>query len=230
MSRTERLFDLLQLLRTYRYPVAAAKLAIELDVTVRTVYRDIATLQALGAPIEGEAGIGYLLRPGFLLPPLMFAREEVEALALGARWVSQRADSRLARAARNALARIEAVLPAKLREHLEDAPLLVGPGTAASTQDARLITLRLAIEQEHKLRLSYESIAGETTERIVWPIALSFFDTVYVVVTWCELREDYRTFRTDRITSVDVLAERYPRNRVTLMNEWRDREGIPQEK
>ncbi|HUX52029.1 MAG TPA: YafY family protein [Spirochaetia bacterium] len=230
MSRTERLFDLLQLLRTYRYPVAAAKLAIELDVTVRTVYRDIATLQALGAPIEGEAGIGYLLRPGFLLPPLMFAREEVEALALGARWVSQRADSRLARAARSALARIEAVLPAKLREHLEDAPLLVGPGTAASTQDARLITLRLAIEQEHKLRLSYESIAGETTERIVWPIALSFFDTVYVVVTWCELREDYRTFRTDRITSVDVLAERYPRNRVTLMNEWRDREGIPQEK
>jgi len=229
MSRTERLFDLLQLLRTYRYPVTAAKLAIELDVTVRTVYRDIATLQALGAPIEGEAGMGYLLRPGFLLPPLMFATEEVEALTLGARWVSQRADSRLARAARNALARIEAVLPAKLREHLEDAPLLVGPGTAASTQDARLITLRLAIEQEHKIRLSYESIAGETTERIVWPIALSFFDTVFVVVTWCELREDYRTFRTDRITSVDVLAERYPRNRVTLMNEWRDREGIPQE-
>ncbi len=226
MSRTERLFDLIQLLRTYRYPVTAARLAGQLEVTVRTVYRDIATLQALGAPVDGEAGMGYLLRPGFLLPPLMFGDEEVEALALGARWVADRADRRLQKAARSALARISAVLPPRLRQELEDTPLLVGPGNARRSADDQLASLRVAIRQQHKVRLRYLSVSGEASKRVVWPFALSFFDSARLLVAWCELRRDYRSFRTDLITEADVLKEIYPRRRSDLLREWQSREGI----
>ncbi len=229
VSRTERLFDLIQLLRTYHFPVTAARLAGQLDVTVRTIYRDIATLQALGAPVEGEAGMGYLLRPGFLLPPLMFKEEEMEALVLGARWVVNRADRLLGEAARSALARIEAVLPARLRQDMEDAPLIVGPGPAVRGQDDRLVRLRRAIRQQHKVLLRYRSLAGESTERVVWPFALSFFNTARIVVAWCELRQDYRAFRTDLIDEAKVLSATYPRHRTTLLHEWRAREGIPRQ-
>lgn len=125
MSRAERLLDLIQLLRRYRYPVSGAALAAELGISVRTVYRDIATLQAQGAEIAGEAGVGYVLRPGFLLPPLMFSEEEIEALVLGSRWVAERADNRLGAAARNALVKIGAVLPSDLRDTLNASALMV---------------------------------------------------------------------------------------------------------
>jgi predicted DNA-binding transcriptional regulator YafY len=228
VSRTERLFDLIQLLRTYRYPVTAARLADQLEVTVRTVYRDIATLQALGAPVDGEAGIGYLLRPGFLLPPLMFKDEELEALVLGTRWVMTRADSQLRRAARGALARIAAVLPAGLRQDLEDTPLIVAPdpGPAPSDHDERLVMLRQAIRHQRKVTLRYRSLAGEATERTVWPFALSYLSTTRIVVAWCELRKDYRAFRTDLIDEARVLSETYPRHRSALLREWRSQEKI----
>ena len=227
VSRTERLFDLLQLLRTYHYPVTASKLAKELEVTVRTVYRDIVTLQALGAPVEGAAGVGYILRPGFLLPPLMFNEEEVEAIVLGARWVESRADGRLQQAARSALARISAVLPANLRRNLQDVPLLIGPGKGTPDAEQRLILLRRAIRQQHKVKLKYRSLGGETSERVVWPFALSFFDSARVLVAWCELRTDYRSFRADMIEDAQILAQTYPRNRGQLLQEWKERESIP---
>jgi len=226
VSRTERLFDLIQLLRTYRFPVTAARLADQLEVTVRTVYRDIATLQALGAPVDGEAGLGYLLRPGFLLPPLMFKEDELEAMALGARWVVDRADSDLSRAARSAMARIAAVLPGRLRQDLEETPLIVGPGRSSRDGNSELIKLRGAIRRQRKVSLSYRSLAGETTQRVVWPFALSFFNSVRVVVAWCELRQDFRSFRTDLIDQAKVLSESYPRHRSTLLAEWQAREGI----
>ncbi|RVM72024.1 HTH domain-containing protein, partial [Sinorhizobium meliloti] len=127
MSRSERLLDLMQVLRRYRQPVSGRRLAEETGVSLRTLYRDIASLQARGARIEGEPGIGYVLRPGFMLPPMMFSEEEIEALVLGSRWVAKRGDPRLAAAAADALAKIGSVLPADLKEKLEHSTLLVGP-------------------------------------------------------------------------------------------------------
>jgi len=227
MSRAERLLDLMQLLRRHRRPVSGRALADELGVSLRTLYRDIATLQAQGAGIEGEAGLGYVLRPGFLLPPLMFTEEEVEALVLGSRWVVDRGDSRLAGAARNALAKIAAVLPPDRREGLDGSALLVGPGSAIAAGDAELAAIRQAIRAERKLELSYRDGDGSDSRRVVWPFALGFFDRVRVVVAWCELRQSFRHFRTDRIQALTVTDTRYPRRRQAMLAEWREAEGIP---
>ena len=226
MSRSERLFDLLHVLRRHRRPVSGRVLAEEIGVSLRTLYRDIASLQAMGASIEGEPGIGYVLKPGFLLPPLMFSPEEIEALVLGSRWVADRADDRLSGAARSALARIGAVLPDDLRETFESAALLVGPGTSAPTETVDPTLLRRAIRTERKLALRYRDGAGAVSERIVWPFALAFFDTVRILLSWCELRQGFRHFRTDRIADADLLDARYPTRRQALPKDWRRAEGI----
>jgi predicted DNA-binding transcriptional regulator YafY len=226
MSRSQRLFDLLQALRRHRHPVSGRVLAEETGVSLRTLYRDIASLQAQGAEIEGEPGVGYVLRPGFLLPPLMFSGEEIEALVLGMRWVSRRADVPLADAALNAFAKISAVLPADLRGALETSPLLVGPGEAMPEGGVDLAVLRKAIQAERRLSIAYRAGSGDLSERVVWPFALTFFDRVRVVLGWCELRNGFRHFRTDRIARADVLETRYPKRRQTLLREWREAEGI----
>jgi predicted DNA-binding transcriptional regulator YafY len=159
-------------------------------------------LKALGAHIDGEAGVGYVLRPGFMLPPLMFTEEEIEALVLGSRWVSERTDTPLADAARNALAKIAAVLPDDLKESLDASNLLIGPGAPIAAGDAELASIRAAIRTERKLQIAYADGKGNTTRRIIWPFALAFFDRARVVVAWCELRGDYRSFRTDRIAAL----------------------------
>ncbi|ACB94184.1 helix-turn-helix transcriptional regulator [Beijerinckia indica] len=226
MSRSERLFDLLHALRGYRRPVSGKVLADEIGVSIRTLYRDIASLQALGAGIEGEPGIGYILKPGFLLPPLMFTSEEIEALVLGSRWVADRADDRLREAARSALTRIAEVLPADLRDDLDASALLVGPGACIPTDNVNLALLRKAIRTERKLVLAYRDGTGAASERIVWPFALAFFDSVRVLLGWCELRRGFRHFRTDRIVSVTPVEARYPKRRQALLKEWRETEGI----
>jgi predicted DNA-binding transcriptional regulator YafY len=228
MSRASRLLDLLQVLRRHRRPVAGQALAAELGVSLRTLYRDIATLQAQGADISGEAGIGYVLKPGFLLPPLMFSAEEIEALVLGSRWVANRADGPLGAAAREALAKISAVLPAELRADLEAAPLLIGPGAPLPPEAVDLATLRRAMRAEVKLEISYTDEAGRASARTVWPFAIGFFDNRRMLVAWCELRNDYRHFRTDRIVAATETTTRYPRRRTALMKEWRARTGITQ--
>ncbi|MGI8403758.1 MAG: helix-turn-helix transcriptional regulator [Thermomicrobiales bacterium] len=227
MSRAERLLQLMQLLRLYRYPVTGAKLADELGISVRTLYRDIATLQYQGAQIDGEPGVGYLLRPGFMLPPLMFSEEEIEALVLGSRWVASRTDTALSTAARNALAKIASVLPTDLRESLDASSLLVPRGDIVAAGDRELSRIREAIRTESMLRITYVDLLGKETERTIWPFALAFFDRVRVVEAWCVLRQDYRAFRTDRILHLAILGERYPRRRQEMLREWRDREGIP---
>lgn len=227
MSRSERLFDLLQALRRHRRPVSGRVLAEETGVSLRTLYRDIASLQAQGADIEGEPGLGYVLKPGFLLPPLMFSPEEIEALALGARWVANRGDGPLQDAARNALARIAAVLPPDLTEALEASPLLVGPGAALPAGAIDLALLRQAIRAERKLSIRYRDTTGVSSVRVIWPFALSFFDHARVVVGWCELRQDFRHFRTDRIESAEMLDARYPKRRQAMLRAWREAEGIP---
>lgn len=216
----------MQALRRRHNPVSGALLAQELEISLRTLYRDIATLQSQGAHIDGEPGIGYVLRPGFMLPPLMFTEEEIEALVLGSRWVSDRADSRLADAARNALAKIASVLPADLRFELDSSALLVGPNEVVACGDQELAQIRTSIRTEHKLKIRYLDLQDKKSTRTVWPTALGFFDKVRVLVAWCELREEFRHFRTDRIHSLTVLDERYPRRRQALLKEWRLKEGI----
>lgn len=221
MSRTERLFELIQHLRQHRYPVSGAVLAKELGISLRTLYRDIASLQAQGAEIEGEPGIGYVLRPGFMLPPLMFSEEELEALVLGSRWVASRADSQLQMAAKHALAKIAAVLPADLRQQLEASGLLVGPGEVLAAGDRELSLIRQAIRKEYKLEITYKDLHDKNSQRTIWPLGLGYFDQVRVIIAWCELRNDFRHFRTDRITQLKLIETRYPTRRQALLKQWR---------
>ncbi|MGC4107296.1 MAG: YafY family protein [Thermomicrobiales bacterium] len=233
MSRSERLLDLMHLLRLHRFPVSGERLAEELGISVRTLYRDIATLQAQGAEIEGTPGRGYLLKPGFMLPPLMFTEEEIEALVLGTRWVAARTDPALSRAGASALARIAAVLPADLREQLEQTGLFVPARRPPADGTLRLPTapvlprLREAIRDELKVRIAYRDEHGAETERTIWPIAVAFFEQVQTTVAWCELRQDYRNFRLDRIAHLALTADHYPRSRHELLPEWRKANGIP---
>ncbi|MCI3205659.1 MULTISPECIES: YafY family protein [Pandoraea] len=225
MSRTQRLFSLMQLLRRHRYPVAGAALATSLGVSLRTLYRDIAELQSQGAHIEGAPGLGYVLKPGFMLPPLMFSEEEIEAIVLGSRWVAKRTDGALADAAANALAKIAAVLPSDLRTSLEASTLLIGPGDPLPPMIVELTDIREAIRAERKLHLSYRDEAGRLSERVVWPFALGFFDRVRMILAWCELRDDFRSFRCDRIEAMTVTVTRYPRGRRALLKAWRETTG-----
>jgi predicted DNA-binding transcriptional regulator YafY len=226
MSRAQRLLDLIQLLRGHRLPVSGAALAEELGISIRTLYRDIDTLKAQGAHVDGEPGMGYVLRPGFMLPPLMFSEEEIEAIVLGSQWVAKRADAALAAAARTALTKIAAVLPADLKQGMEDPALLVGPGAPIAAGDQELATIRQAIRTERKLRISYQDGEGRRSERVIWPFALGFFDRVRVVVAWCEQREGFRHFRTDRIAKLKPSEKRFPRRRRALLREWRAEQGI----
>lgn len=229
MSRAQRLLDLIQVLRRHRRAVTGAALAEELGISVRTLYRDIESLKAQGAHIDGEAGVGYVLRPGFMLPPLMFSEEEIEALVLGSRWVSERADGLLGKAARNVLAKIGAVLPDDLKNSIDASGLLIGPGEPIAAGDSELATIRQVIRGERKARIAYADEQGNATERTIWPIALAFFDRVRVVVAWCELREGYRHFRTDRIAALEPAPERYPRRRAVLLKEWHMIRGVPEQ-
>ncbi|MEW6631025.1 MAG: YafY family protein [Pseudomonadota bacterium] len=220
MSRSERLLYLIQILRRHRRPVSGQILAGEMGVSIRTLYRDIATLQGQGAPIEGEAGLGYVLKPGFMLPPLMFTDEEIEAIVLGSRWVAKQPDKRLAVAATDALAKIAAVLPDDLREDLDATTLLVGP-QSGSVEAIDLGVVRQAIRDERKLGFLYRDADGAASQRLVWPFALGFFDKVRVMVAWCEMREDFRHFRADRMTDLTATDIRYPRRRQAMLKEWR---------
>ncbi len=230
MSRAQRLLDLMQILRRHRYPVAGAKLADELDISLRTLYRDIATLQAQGADIEGEAGVGYRLKPGFMLPPLMFSEDELEALVLGSRWVARRGDDQLAESAENALAKIRSVLPEDLIEYLDATALMVPPGPPLPESTIDLRDLRYAIRAERKVRISYCDPEGNVSQRTLWPCAIGYFDHAHVAVAWCELRQDFRHFRTDRIQSLDVLEQHYPSHRQALLKSWRIKDKAKQKK
>jgi predicted DNA-binding transcriptional regulator YafY len=227
MSRAQRLLDLIQILRRHRFPVAGTSLADELGISLRTLYRDIDTLKAQGAHIDGEPGIGYILRPGFMLPPLMFSEEEIEALVLGGRWVAAQTDEPLGKAARNALSKIAAVLPDDLQRSLETSSLLV-PTQRAAAGVTELPAIREAIRTERKLRITYSDEQDNRTSRTIWPFALGFFERIRMVAAWCEMRQDYRHFRTDRIRSLKITEARYPRRRLAMLREWRSREGISQ--
>ena len=228
MNRTERLFALMDALRRHRRPVTAQSLAEELKVSLRTIYRDVQVLIGLGAPIDGEAGLGYLLRPGFFLPPLMFDEDELEALVLGIRWVARQSDTALTQAATNALAKIAAASPKDLRDTLADTGLWVAPVYEAPDTGASLRAVREAIRREHKLKIAYVAENGAPTERAIWPIAMAFYERRQTVAAWCELRSAFRHFRTDRITAITATGERYPKRRVELVKAWRREVNLPE--
>ena len=221
MTRSERLLRLLQLLRRYRRPVSGQILAEELGVSIRTLYRDIASLQAQGATIEGEPGVGYVMKPGFMLPPMMFSSEELDALVLGMRWVADRCDKTLSAGALSTLAKVAAVLPTELRRELEESSLLVGAPLKGPAHTVSSDLLRAAVRAEQKLKMTYVDGSGVHSQRVVWPFALVYFDQARVLMCWCELRADFRNFRSDRISDVERMGERYPKRRATLLREWR---------
>jgi predicted DNA-binding transcriptional regulator YafY len=231
MSRTARLFMLMDALRAHRRPVAAESLAEQLDVSVRTIYRDMQTLIGLGAPIAGEAGVGYVLTPGFFLPPLMFGPDELEALVLGARWVQGQGDEALGRAAASALAKIATASPKDLREMMANTGLWTPPNWPPPTPSAKALlkTLREAIREERKLTISYTDEKGQASDRTIWPIGLAFYERVRVVTSWCELREGFRHFRADRIAALTVSEERYPKRRAALLKVWRQEHNYPED-
>jgi predicted DNA-binding transcriptional regulator YafY len=220
MRRADRLLQIIQILRRHRRPVTANVIADELEVSVRTVYRDIAALQADRVPMRGEAGIGYVLDDGFDLPPLMFDANEIEAVILGLRFVERRGDAGLARAARDVVAKVGAVLPARLKPLLFEASLIVPPQERTVVDRVEVGEIREAIRLERKLRMAYRDENGADTERTIWPLALAYFEMVRVVVGWCELRKAFRHFRTDRIATMDILEARYPGRRAALLKQW----------
>jgi predicted DNA-binding transcriptional regulator YafY len=208
MRRADRLFDIIQRMRRNRL-VRAQDLARELEVSERTIYRDIAALIASGVPIEGEAGVGYILRGELDLPPLMFGEEEIEALVLGARIVEGWADPGLAHAASRVLAKVEAVLPERLRGYMDGVPLDAPRDHWAAPVEIDIAALRRAIRERRKLAFTYQAKGGEVTERTVRPLLLSFYGSVWNLTSWCELRGDFRTFRLDGVHDPRFLDERF---------------------
>ena len=232
MRRGDRLFEIIQILRTRRGATTAQHLADELEVSERTVYRDIQDLMASGVPIEGEAGVGYVLRRGFDLPPLMFTHDEIAALVAGARWVQSWTEPKLGRAAARALSKIETVAPPALRVHMGATPLFMPNSDNAAKVSLRLAPIRQAIDAQCKLALRYTREGGATTARTVVPLGCFFWGPVWTLAAWCELRDDFRSFRLDRIGAIEVMSERFEAVRGRGLADYlrhvcRDDEGAP---
>jgi predicted DNA-binding transcriptional regulator YafY len=208
MRRADRLFQIVQQLRHERL-VTAAKLARHLEVSERTIYRDIADLIGAGVPIEGEAGVGYRVGKGFELPPLMFDHAEVQALVLGARMVEGWADEDLRRAARSVLAKVEAVLPSSRRKMVQDTALYALSFHVPEEARERLGPLRRAIDERHKVSFDYEDRQGRSSGRVVRPLGLFFWGATWTLGAYCELRQDHRSFRLDRIVNLAVTEDAF---------------------
>lgn len=220
MRRADRLFDIIQTLRTAAHPVTAAALADKLEVTARTIYRDVAALQGSRVPIEGAAGLGYVLRRGFDLPPLMFTTEEIDAIAVGARLVRRLRDPTLQAAAESVLGKLAVVVPQALRSQLAGAPYYVSEGSAPAAPGVDQSEVRNAIRDTRKLAIAYVDEDGRRTRRTIWPLAMAYYVDVTLIGAWCELRNDFRHFRVDRIATSQVLEDRFPQEHGKLMAEW----------
>jgi predicted DNA-binding transcriptional regulator YafY len=221
MRRSDRLFQIIQILRRSRRPVTASILAEELEVSLRTVYRDVADLLAQRVPIRGEAGLGYVLDRSYDMPPLMLTPDELEAAVLGAQWVAQRSDPVLARAARDLIAKIATGVPESLRPFVLDATVGVPPPLETTTEALDIARVREWIRSARKLRIRYRDERGRESERTVWPVIIGYADAVRLLAAWCELRVGFRHFRTDRILDATFLDERYPGRRSELMTRWK---------
>jgi predicted DNA-binding transcriptional regulator YafY len=228
MRRADRLFQIIQILRRYDRPVTASRLAEELEVSKRSVYRDIADLMGQRVPISGEAGLGYVLDRGFDMPPLMLTPDEIEAATLGAQWVAERGDPVLAAAARDLIAKIALAVPERLRPFIAE-PTIGAPSVNALAPDGLDIAqVRAWIRSGRKIRIRYRDQDIQDSERTIWPVIIGYADTVRLLAAWCELRQDFRHFRTDRIVAAEFLDERHGCRVSDLRNRWkryRENEG-----
>ncbi|NOI14257.1 helix-turn-helix transcriptional regulator [Vibrio hepatarius] len=226
MSRSQRLFDLLQLFRCHKYPVSAEHLADKLNVSVRTIYRDIATLQAQGADIQGEAGVGYILKPTFTLPPLMFSTSELEALLLGASWIAKQGDDEFENAAKNAIAKISAVLPPDHKAKFSEDVFRVASVQEEVVKNGRLTEIKHAIKQQHRAKIHYLDLKNNRSERVIWPLLVGLFQQHRVLVAWCENKDAFRHFRLDRIEQWHSYEDSYSVDRRVLIKQWQQEQGI----
>jgi len=220
VSKSERLFELLTLLRSKRYAVTAAQLAERMEVSERTIYRDIQSLIGSGVPIQGEAGIGYMLQDGSHLPPLMFTDKEMLALELGMRMVRAWSDDELAQASQSASAKILSVLPDKLKQQVESFPIFVPEIHTASETARRGKMLRHATDDKLKIEIHYSDYQGAETRRCLQPLGQIFWGKVWTLVAWCELRDDYRHFRIDRINKLTILDKKFETTRTKNLEHY----------
>ncbi len=221
IRRAERLFQIIQILRARRSAVTGRQLADELGISLRSLYRDMAELVAQHVPVRGEAGTGYVLDEGYDLPPLMLTADELEAAMLGAAWVARRGDPALARGARDLIAKILEVVPASLRPALLDEtlkPICLKP---VAPERLDMAVVRRALRDRLRLAITYQDGDGRSTERTIWPIFIAYMEEVRIIVAWCERRQDFRHFRTDRVHAMTITTEGIPERQNTLLKRWK---------
>ena len=223
MRRTERHFQIIQILRRKRRPVTGQELAEELEVSLRTLYRDMAELIAQRVPVRGEAGTGYVLDSGYDLPPLMLTADELEAAVLGAKWVAASGDAALARGAEDLIAKLSSVVPEELQ------PVIVNAGLQPITYRDRQIPdsfdvalVRAAIRTQTRLDIDYADEHGQTSSRTIWPFLIAYWEHIRLICAWCELRQDFRHFRTDRVTAAALSERRFPERIASLKKRWHE--------
>ncbi|HHS82372.1 MAG TPA: YafY family transcriptional regulator [Devosia sp.] len=224
MRRADRLLQIIQILRRENRPVTCARMAEELEVSERTLYRDMVSLQASGVPVRGEAGIGYVLEDGYHLPPLMFSESELEAIMLGARMVEGRVDQELTRAARDVVAKISAIVPPALKPALLETPLFAPHWVRPRPHHFDMADLRAAIRGEREVRIDYVALDGGKSTRIIWPFSIGLFPDANMITAWCTLREDFRHFRTGGIRKMAVLETAMGQRRSRLFHLWKKTE------
>ena len=223
MRRADRLFQIIQILRRTSRPITASKLAEELEVSKRSVYRDVADLIGQRVPIRGEAGLGYVLGRDFDMPPLMLTPDEIEAAVLGAQWVAERGDAVLAAAARDLIAKISAAVPERLRPFISEPTIGAPAGNLAAPDGLDIAQTRAWIRAGRKIRIRYRNQQEQDSQRTIWPVIIGYAETVRLLAAWCELRQDFRHFRTDRILAAEFLDERHGARPSELMSRWKRR-------
>jgi predicted DNA-binding transcriptional regulator YafY len=221
VRRADRLFQIIQILRRTGRPVTADTLAKELEVSKRSVYRDVADLIGQRVPIQGEAGLGYILDSDFDMPPLMLTPDEVEAAVLGAQLVVQRGDPVLARAARDLIAKVATAVPERLRPFITEPTIGAPPAHVLGTDGLDIAKTRLRIRNGRKIKVRYRNQETQDSERIIWPVIIGYAETGRLLAAWCELRRRFRHFRTDRILSADFLEESYGYRPSDLRARWK---------
>jgi predicted DNA-binding transcriptional regulator YafY len=222
LRKASRLFEIIQILRLAGHPITAADIAERLEVTPRSIYRDIVALQAMRVPIEGGRGIGYILRPGFDLPPLMFSIEETEAIVLALALLQRTGDASLRKAAKSVNDKIAGAMPPPLRQSLTTDAIHAWGSIMPEPSGIDLAMVRSAIRDEQKLHIAYQDEQGRATERIVRPIALIYYSAHSVMVAWCELRNGLRNFRADRVSGGRLVAGRFVGEGDRLRKLWMD--------
>lgn len=226
LKKSERLLELLQILRARRRPVTGQVLAEELGINLRTLYRDVEALRAMGADVRGEAGIGYQLDDGFFMPPMTLTEEEIEALVLGLRMVIYGPDADMGKTAQRVRAKIQTVLPKHLSDLMDAVGLFAIPGQAYGQDSKALSIVRAGMREERGVDLAYVDGKGAATDRVVWPVSVGYMGNRQILAAWCTLRQDYRSFWIDRIKTANLTDEAFGRPRRTLAHEWRKHAGL----